>query len=73
MTAEAAAPNRMRADQAVVEGAVFDEDMYDATNISARRIGLGGVIDASTAQGQHGPRWTEEEHGAFLDGLRKLP
>ncbi|HEV7265672.1 MAG TPA: hypothetical protein VGN83_12225 [Falsiroseomonas sp.] len=135
MTAKPAEAGGFREEQAAIEGVVFDEDMYDVTNISARRSGLGGVIYASTAQGQHGPRvkwypgrpgrespclvvtlespprainqglparaareaakqvvawaelnraallgywndglgWTEEEHGAFLDGLRKLP
>ena len=44
----------MREEQAPIGGVVFDEDMYDVTNISTRRTGIGGVIYASTTQGQHG-------------------
>jgi hypothetical protein len=122
-------------EQAALLGIVRDDDMFDMTNIATRRSGMAGVIYASTAQGQHGPRvkwypsrpgrespcliitledpprfinqglpariardaekqaatwvalnraallsywndglgWTEEEHAAFLDGLKKLP
>jgi hypothetical protein len=45
-----------REEQAPITQVVFDDDMYDVTNISTRRTGLDGVVYASTAQGQHGPR-----------------
>jgi hypothetical protein len=122
-------------EQARLEDVVRDDEMFDMTNLSTRRTGLDGVVYASTAQGQHGPRikwypgrpgrdaaclvvmletpprtinqglsprvarqaeallvawaslnreallsywhdglgWTEEEHDAFLDGLKTLP
>jgi len=125
----------LREEQSAIGGVIVDDDMYDVTNLSTRRTGLDGVVYASTAQGQHGPRikwypgrpgrdvpclvvtletpprainqglparvardvgkqvaawaelnrvallsywngglgWTEEEHDAFLDGLKKLP
>jgi hypothetical protein len=49
-------PGGMREEQARLEGALVDDEMFDMTNLSSRRTGLEGVVYASTAQGQHGPR-----------------
>jgi hypothetical protein len=51
-----ATPSGFEEEQAPFNAMVVDDEMFDMTNLSERRTGLGGVVHCSTIQGQHGPR-----------------